>query len=70
MVRIFVLLVFPSPDDTSLDHLSVILKGNTMCGIIRTLALDGLVASMDSKVLRVRKVAKGQIAYRPVYPPL
>ena len=73
MARKFVLLVFPFLDDILLDHLFVpnfILKENTIYGITRPLALDDLVASIDSKVLRVRKVAKGQIAYRPVYPSL
>lgn len=73
MVRVFVLLVFPSLDEIVIKHLSVlnfILEGNTICDITRTLAPDNLVASIDCKVPRVRKVAKGQMAYRPSYPSL
>ena len=73
MARIFVLLVFPPLDDILFHHLSVpnfILKINTICGITRALAPDNLVASFDSKMPRVRKVANGQMAYRPSYPSL
>ena len=53
MARIFVFLVFHSLDDILFNHLCVpnfILKGDTMCGITRTLALDNLVAWTDCKV--------------------
>ena len=56
------LLVFCSLDDILFDHLSVpefILKGDTMCRITRPLALNNLVASVDSKVSPVGKVANG-----------
>ena len=56
------LLVFCSLDDILFDHLSIpgfILKGDTMCRITRALALNNLVASVDSKVSPVRKVANG-----------
>ena len=71
MVRVFVLQVFSSLDGILFNHLSVpkfILKGNTMCDITRSLAPDNLVASIDGKVPRVRKIAKGQMAYRPSDP--
>ena len=41
-----------------------------MCKITRSLTPDNLVASIDFTVPRVRKVAKGQMAYRPSYPSL
>ena len=76
MIRVFVLLVFPSLDDILYNHLSVlvvshfIIKGNTMCDIARSLAPDNFVASIDCRVPHVSKVAQGQMAYRPSYPSL